>query len=169
MCVLLKGNFYTFSTILIEAEKYYLLWWNYHNFSCCSNWRELENSEAGMVWLFRFIKFWATICGKNEGPSIWCSSAKFYCWSLAVNHEWEILRPPPTVPPSPPSPQLRALRCWRKLVSDISFNGAAKDIPPTITLFWISRVSVCFEPSPSFGYMCGRATAILSSQRELLW
>ena len=74
----IRGNFYTFSTILIEADKYYLLWWNCHNFSCCSNWREFGNSEVGIVWLFSFIKFWATICcGKNEGASIWFSSAKF--------------------------------------------------------------------------------------------
>ena len=127
----IRGNFYTFSTILIEADKYYLLWWNCHNFSCCSNWREFGNSEAGIVWLFRFIKFWATICcGKNEGASIWFSSAKFYCWSLAVTHEWEILRPPPTVPPSR-SPQLRAFATLLAEISLGHFIQWGREEPPT--------------------------------------
>ena len=165
----IRGNFYTFSTILIEADKYYLLWWNCHNFSCCSNWREFGNSEVGIVWLFRFIKFWATICcGKNEGASIWFSSAKFLLLVVS-GQSWMGDSSPashgPTLTALTPTSRPSFLPTLLAEISLGHFIQWGREGHPTDNYSLLSLSRLCLHRAlPSFGYMCGRATANLPSQ-----
>ena len=100
---------------------------------------------------FPLLALWGNRASQLEfvgkWPSFWFSSVEFYCRSLAVNHEWEILHLLPHRPRVTRRPALPSA-----LLAEISLAHFIQWAPRrtslwTITLF-ISDSHICLAPSP---------------------